>query len=697
MDMRQASPAFSRGFTLLEVLIALVVAVIGVLGIIQLSGVVLNTISDSERRAIAMTLAEDAIENLRGFERLEATSASAETAFTDIVNTAPATVTVSTGTSSLSYDVSWDVVDYFVSGGAVTAFTSGAVNKRFKEVAVTVSWDTPTAGSVSLSSIIAAISDSSAVLANVGAANIGGGTPDVEYTPGEAPDVIAVDVGDGKFKETTKPLPEVEAKNESTVVRIETITYDTSEIQLVQEDYVTVNCFCEMSAGSALIRTPAYRTFENETEGFEEHYGDYVSAATGTALSLSGGRTQSEYCDRCCAGHHDSVNNTTGITFKTGASSASGAFGTLGDHAHYTYTISGDEVILGDIADSAGDDYVEACRFKRIDGIYRLVPDWKAFEVNVFPESYLTSGASSSLASYVTYIKDRVHYELRDTVASLSVWSAVSAPTISPTPEITTATGDSTQALSRTLYLDDISHDTALLTYLSGLSAASVSGQAWLQYIPFNEVNTTLLSTWQSASESIASVTSEVIDLVDDPVTDYYGSFSRGLVVGETATAASTSVTAYMRTDNTGLLGNEYANPSAYKGSDNKIVPSPGVVSGSLAVNVNICGLTCYISGVIEKDYSGNNPMNFSSIDFGFDASADVYLTVSPSGFGCSYGLNTGTQISFSCEVPNVGTYDLTVAGSAFVVGDGDGITSNGVYNSQAPGSTGLTFTLERP
>ncbi len=695
MDKRQISPVFGRGFTLLEVLIALVVAVIGVLGIIQLSGVMLKTISDSERRAIAMTLAENALEGLRGFERLEATSVSAETAFTDIVTTAPSTVTVSSGMSTLSYNVSWDVVDYFVSGGVVSAFSSGAVNKRFKDVAVTVSWDAPTAGSVSLSTIIAAISDNSAVLANLGAANIGGGTPDVNYTPGEAPDVVAVDVGDGKFKETTKPLPEVESKNESTVVRIETITYDTSDIQLVQEDYVTVNCFCEMSAGSALIRTPAYRTFINATEGFEEHYGDYVSAATGTALSLGGGRNQSDYCDRCCAGHHDSVNNSTGITFKTGASAASGAFGTLGDHAHYTFTISGDTVVLGDIADSAGDEYVEACRFKRIDGIYRLVPDWKAIEVNAFPENYLSSGASSSLASYVTYIKNRVHYELRDTVASLSVWSAVSAPTISPTPEITTATGDSTQALSRTIYIDDFSHDTALLTYLSGLSAASVSGQSWLQYIPFNEVNTTLLSTWGSASSGIASVTSEIIDNVDDPATDYYGTFSRGLVTGETALSASTSVTAYMRTDNTGLLGNEYANPSVYKGSDNKIVPSPGEISGSLAVNVNLCGATCYISGTIQKDYSGNKPMKFSDINFG----TDVSVTTTPAAVGCSYGLNTGTQMSFSCEVAHPAPYTIQVtqSGGTFVLGDSCDATSDGTCSGIGSGTSGVTFTLGKP
>ncbi|MGB0205673.1 MAG: type IV pilus modification PilV family protein [Neptuniibacter sp.] len=661
------------GFTLIEVLIALVVAVIGILAMIQLSGIFLKTVADSEQRTVAYAVAEQTIENLRSFDSLSGSTAG-ESYFVDI-SSSTASLTVASGLASYDFDIAWTIADNIVASSALTPGASGAVYRTLKQVDVVVSWELPEAGSVSLSSYIGGIDPNAAALTVDNISNIGGDSPDVGYTPGVAPEVIAVDVADGKLKETTKPLPEVTNKSQSTQVRFETITYTNTntEIQLIQEDFVTVNCRCVLNTSGGTVTTPAYQRFEDADTPLTEVLGTSVSGATGTEATLGGGKVQSEFCGRCCANHHDT--NSSSVKYSPQANAAStGSSNTLShgvDHPHYTLTVSGGVLTYTEAVHNS--EYVEACRFKRIDGIYRLIQDWDLREVNVFPRAYLDSSSSAALADYVEYIKDLVKHEIfHEDIPLASVAASVLASTAEPTltsvPSLTLTSTGNDESISRSIYLDNILSVEGLADYLLTLSAASVAEDTWLEFVPFNEINTTQLTKWNSTSTAIATVT-------DQPVAETY---SRGHIYAVGLGAASVAASAAQ--GNTGILGNTYNAENIYPDEDNRITPTrtwltgtynpmPVTVSGaggspsvySLTVsgtvtehggNVNYT-LACTDSNYTTSLTETGNDFICTVSDIPTGVSANVTVTISSNKLICtpasspySYTYNTNANVS---------------------------------------------------
>ena len=569
----------SKGFTLIEVLIALVVAVVGILAMIQLSGAFLKTVSESDQRTVAYSLAERTLENLRGFDSVTGSTAG-ETYFENLVAGSTAGVTVSSGRATYTFDIEWSVLDNIVSGGVVTSGASGDPSRMFKEVDVVVSWLLPQAGSVSLSSIIAGIDPNAAALSN-DLTQVGGESPKVEHTPGVAPEVVPVTVGDGLLKETTKPVPEVNSKNYSTEVKFETITYDPtdSNFQEIQEDFVTVNCICNLIASGESV-SPTHLKYVSATNSLVDVIGETVSSATGTEGTLGGGNSQSDYCGRCCANHHDSDYSTVKY------SSDAGNGPDDQDHRHYKVKLDSTNPLTLEEA-SPTDDYLEACRFKRVDGLYRLVPDWNLLEVNVFPSTYLAA-STSELTAYQTYVQNYV-VKAAYTQLSSNLASAISASIAQPTLTLDTTVNNSDQALSRSLYIENLSTVENLSAYLLGLTATSIASDTAslvLGVLPFYEINTSELSLWSSASTGVATVSNNSLGA---------SAFSRGLIAA--ADAGSTDITASMAQGNTGILGNTFSltAPSAFSGKDNRITsaadrswvlgsynPMPVTVSGGV-------------------------------------------------------------------------------------------------------------------
>ena len=54
----------------------------------------------------------------------------------------------------------------------------------------------------------------------------------------------------------------------------------------------------------------------------------------------------------------------------------------------------------------------------------------------------------------------------------------------------------------------------------------------WQQIVPFYDINLTLLASWHSDNPVIATVTSETMETVINPVNHYYSTYSRGRVTG---------------------------------------------------------------------------------------------------------------------------------------------------------------------
>ncbi|NNJ64674.1 MAG: hypothetical protein HKP16_03850, partial [Xanthomonadales bacterium] len=76
-------PRGARGMTLLDILLAIVIFVFGMLALTALQGNLSRSSTDANARTVAASVAEELIEELRTFEQLE--SATGVDAFQDIV------------------------------------------------------------------------------------------------------------------------------------------------------------------------------------------------------------------------------------------------------------------------------------------------------------------------------------------------------------------------------------------------------------------------------------------------------------------------------------------------------------------------------------------------------------------------------------------------------------------------------------
>jgi Tfp pilus assembly protein PilV len=630
MDMYFHDGRKNVGFTLIEVLISLIIVVVGVVAVLQLQGVFFNTVSDAEKRAVAYRLAETKLEELRGYD-------SRTIFYTDIVDSSEAVMPI----PNVEYTIDVNVENYIASGGSLT-LTASASLTEVKEVDVTVSWNSGSVAlsSVALSSMIANIEPNVSPLLGLG--NIGGETPDVDYSAGQAPDVIAIKVGDDKLKETSKPLPEIKSKNRSTVVQFETVTYrDSTTKQLVKDDFLTVNCTCTFN-GTATITTP----YHYDLSVFNDKYtlnlvaGKQVSAPTG--VPKTGVNQSDQFCTRCCAGHHDATDPSVY------AAESIPSFNGTGNHDHYNFSATGtkpDVTLSGPVASG---DYLEACRFVRVDGIYRLVPDWNMIALNAMPRSILVSSASSSLSTYQDYVVAKVQAEafgLMGAASGSDVSIAASqgasseqslAASLAAASAYTTISGEQTQFLSRAIYLDDMTYDQDWVDLMTSAAASSawLSSGTWLEFVPFNELNTTLLTTWKSASDSVATVTSDDVNETIEDGTDFYIVFSRGVVEGG-STAGSTAIMAVSKTDNTGVLGNTYADvpqvPAGtdHAGFDNRITDGVSEMTASVEVTNNLCTSECIVAGIIPIKITGNtDTADLLALDLDVSATNDISCTL---------------------------------------------------------------------
>ncbi|KEA64529.1 Type IV fimbrial biogenesis protein PilV [Marinobacterium lacunae] len=610
----------SLGFTLIEVLVALVVVMVGLAALLQLQTSFIRGASDSEKRAVGMALAEKKLEEFRDYQSI--------VDYDEIGSTALPTSeieSVSVGNSSVNYTLDWVGINT----------VSSAVNtSEYKEITVRVNWD---GGSLALSTLLARIDPNVAPL--LGITGFGGGSPIVSHAAGNVPDVIPIDLGNGDIKETSTPLPEVTKKknqdNESTEVKFVTTTYSKNSIKQVQEEFLTVNCFCELQSGSGQsLQTPYHYKYENGELVVKKGISYTGEAGDKTGVPDSD-FDQSAYCDRCCSGHHDSTD--TGVTGIYKSNEVPGFKDPSPSNAHPHYAVDTATGLLTGAEAIIGNTYPEACRFRRVDGVFRLFPDWKMVDLNVMPYDFIASTASSALSDYQSFIVDTIQHQVFPT----------SSAAMPGGRDFTANNGEITQLLSRGIYYDDLSYDSAWKSEIASIaSAGMIASQAWLPITPFFEINTTLLTTWGSNPDAVATVSSDVIDTIEDSDADYYGVYSRGAVTMAVSGTGSAAITAYSKSDNTGLLGNNYDSASSFPLKDNKIIPSPTILSDTIIATIgSVAGGPVIISGTIN----------------GLNGAALNKVTLSTSlGDYCTLEKAVGTTRAYNCELP-AGTAGVTV------------------------------------
>jgi len=481
-----------KGFSLIEVMIAVLVLGIGILAVSKLQSSLIKSGSDANYRSVASSIAQKKIEDLRRFVHLttvnddvpdiwSAALSPTSLAFDHIANNQGGIIPSGTYSvdSGITYTLSWSSDTYYYSATNSAPTTTVSDEPAFKLIHVIAKWvgvGDNTNSVVSLDTVIDAYNPA---FTDLGTSTIAGGEElKVDYDPLTAPDVVPITLdADGINKETSKPLPDLSRKGDSTLVTFDTVTYSTSFDTLRREEFRTVACKCKTGTtnNAPIIGYTTWDTAEETLTDITtvDHTGTINKTDVDTAQD-----TNNE-CYICCP----QADDVTGSDFKV-------------------------------------------CRLKRVDGILRAFSPWKLVGFNMIPASYFNdsdglSGMTSTqqamnIALYSNYVTSLIRDVLaaNGSASDLDNYLTINTSFINQTntfkntgPYISTTSVDhlafvagnanNRQIQVRGVYMDyppsgiyttEVISPSTTITY----SAVNVP----LDRVPFYEVNLTQLAGW---------------------------------------------------------------------------------------------------------------------------------------------------------------------------------------------------------
>jgi Tfp pilus assembly protein PilV len=621
------------GIGLIEVLLAVLVIGLGVVGLVKLQGTVFREGGTAKTHAIAAQLARGKLDDLRNFSQLAAGAAGVY-GYDEIGNNAggaentDGSLQLPTGNvvvSNTTYNLTWTATAAYYCGAvgaapSATNCTPAKPRPDFYAVKVTVSW-TEQNGSATGATNTEILDDSvSATDPLSGALSLLTGAsstaPVVGYRPGQAPQVLAIDISASQKKETTNPTPTLNKQGNAiinTIASYETIRYSATDNTITREQFITLNCSCTQQAAGT-----AYNLF-----------GQQVNKRRGVPSD----NYQASQCTVCCRDHHD--DSTCDTSTSSGKNKCydpyrpTTDYHSSGDHNHYNAN--------GSPANNTGDTYREACRLKRVDGYLTVAQDWHMVALNVIPQNFFAPNNTpdtTAITNYGTYVKDYIKSLITGSAAPAKIW-----------PVIATVNKNSNYQLNaRGIYLDYL--DSSKITTLS--ARLSSNDATVYQDIPFYEVNLTKLAQWNSDNNPVATVRN------DQLVTETSGQnlYTRGLVTG--VSAGTANVTASTYASNTGVI-NEFITTD----------PDDGAIVISDFSAITVPGASFTVSDTISPVV----PVN-------------VTFVVTNSGGPCTYSTSTG---AYSCTVPTGWSGSITPIASGYTFGPASYTLSN-VTSSQTSG-----------
>ena len=198
----------NKGFSLLEVLIAFAIIMISIVSLVSLHRFYIKSEINASVLNGAVILAQSKLDDLRTFDSV-ATSGSV-VAYENIDTDQGGTITSPQTIGGYQYNLTWTISNGDLTSVASAADLAALDIYPLKNVEVTVSWEDSENKPKSIS-LYSSISSNTSVDSNqiINTSVASGESPQISYTPGVAPDVISVDLGNGSKQETTKPLPQV--------------------------------------------------------------------------------------------------------------------------------------------------------------------------------------------------------------------------------------------------------------------------------------------------------------------------------------------------------------------------------------------------------------------------------------------------------------------------------------------------------
>jgi type IV pilus modification protein PilV len=421
----------ATGFSLIEVLVAVVILSIGLLALASLQLSMIRSSSATKAQTIAAALAKERIEQIRAFRSLDAyrqwTTPAAGTVESinddGTGNLGGLQFTRTTKIKRYVYDKAATVAKFVELTTAQNTLTDTAISalnnvdgvtspqyvltKDFKRIAVDVTWT----GSmneplrVSMEDILDSLdpTESASILGLVGASSGARKIEEKISDPALDAMVIPIAVGGGSESAASNPKPVVTTGHDTVETRFDVFTYNavsggTANAQQKVETSV-VSCSC--STASPLPGS--------SVRGYRPTYWDGSRYAIPSLVDTSGAGSyspkakadpayvnkQSSLCTACCRDHYDQ-NGVKGAAFSPKlATKDVDDMITATTHNHYLANSSG----TAWTALTSGGSYSEACRVIRVEGFWRVAADLNNDYFNLLATKDLSNAAYYASAS----------------------------------------------------------------------------------------------------------------------------------------------------------------------------------------------------------------------------------------------------------------------------------------------------------
>jgi Tfp pilus assembly protein PilV len=493
-----------KGIGIIEVMVAAVIFALGIIAIIQLQGNFFTSSSSAQAHSVAMNLAEEKVEDLRGFEAFDDTDADIFD-FVAIANNGggqcdttddnACVLTIPSGNVTVgntAFTRTWTVTDYYYNAGALTTTPNGSIAQ--KDITVTIAWidadgsaQTTTANAVINSNLVG----SGGVLVN----NAGGSgeAPEVPYTPSTDPRVTPIEVGTSSKRETL--VPSSQTVDGFARTQFTAYTYNSNNILQRQEEFKNVACECRFNGTSSAgdeTYAASYPEWNDLKDTYVDETGELLTGKVKGCVQGGGSNCDSNpepFCEICCRDHHD----VTGVARKYDPYRSTDDYETNGNHKHYN----------GTTAVTSGP-YQESCRLKRVDGFWRVFQDWHMVNFDAVTLDDLND--STVKASYATYAKNIIDQHIDESkVAGETLTSPPSEPAATnhnlSGNYVNMTVGTPEEISGRALYLDYMG-----ATHLSEVQAKKTANEDYLLHIPFYEVEVVEVANWTSADDTVVEV-----------------------------------------------------------------------------------------------------------------------------------------------------------------------------------------------
>lgn len=539
-------PGASAGFSLLEVMIAVVVLATGLLALAALQASLARNSADAKVRGRVATMVSARMDELRSLGYGNAALAAGTVitdSTTDPCGDGDATdwidcTRTQAGLSSLSVT---QVTQIWSSAVGAAKFTAGRVpatnEPEFKRIALTATWTDGTGSSHSL----AMASDASPLALSNDLFPTDDGTgsgpskgPVVRQASPVTAGMIPIAIGGGSDTAATNPKPVIAATTNSAVAEtsFNVLTYnsgDPASVRIQQRvETRVVACSCRNGGGStaptaflAQSYRPTYwdgnRYKEPEKVGApvkQDHLG-----RKNTSVS------QSDVCDQCCRDHHDDNSNVAQIIKFDPVRAAASI-------SHEHFLASSLIPTTGTVAAVTLDDavYNEACRVIRVGGFWRVASDAKQEQLGFIatgpynatePAPYTANKSPDPL--YADYYEEFVVDYLRERFVGPNDGKTVNqryagffldypSPPNEPKGIEIKASGDvahSRYLHARGLYVDHVEAEAKKLiedALTSCNTAVKTKAECVLPHVPFTTINLTQLGDFRATDNAVLLV-----------------------------------------------------------------------------------------------------------------------------------------------------------------------------------------------